>query len=217
MLWLEGHPAVDRPYAERRRLLESLGLAGPAWQVPGSHPGAGPALLAAAAAQGLPGVVAKRLTSPYRAGPAPEDWILVPVSLLRRARVRVATANICSLVWRWWSGGAVEAGVEVRGLADRGRPVALARDQLLAVLPPLAGLFPEGGLRRGSTVVVDPGPRSGDGATSLALALMVAASQAARGAPRWAWPSSARSPRPGWGCASSGWPWSRRRATSGRW
>jgi hypothetical protein len=66
----------------------------------------------------------------------------------------------------------------VRELGDRGRPVALAREQLLAVLPPLAGLFPEGGLRRGSTVVVNPGRRVGDGATSLAFALLVAASQA---------------------------------------
>jgi hypothetical protein len=72
----------------------------------------------------------------------------------------------------------VGGGGAVRELGDRGRPVALAREQLLAVLPPLAGLFPEGGLRRGSTVVVNPGRRVGDGATSLAFALMVAASQA---------------------------------------
>jgi hypothetical protein len=58
------------------------------------------------------------------------------------------------------------------------RPVSLAHEQLLVVLPPLAGLFPSGGLRRGSTVVVNPGRRVGDGATSLAFALMVAASRA---------------------------------------
>jgi bifunctional non-homologous end joining protein LigD len=78
VLWLEGHPAGDRPYSERRRLLDGLGLAGPAWQVPPSHRGEGPALLAAAAAQGLCGVVAKRLASTYRAGPAPDDWIFIP-------------------------------------------------------------------------------------------------------------------------------------------
>jgi hypothetical protein len=66
----------------------------------------------------------------------------------------------------------------MRELAGRARPVALARDQVLAVPPPLAGLFPEGGLRRGSTVVVRPGPKAGDGSTSLAIALMVPASQA---------------------------------------
>jgi hypothetical protein len=68
-------------------------------------------------------------------------------------------------------------GVAVRELGGRAQPVTLARDQLLPVLPPLADLFPEGGLRRGSTVVVRPG-QQGDGATSLAMALMVSASQA---------------------------------------
>jgi hypothetical protein len=68
--------------------------------------------------------------------------------------------------------------MEMRELADRARPVSLAREQVVAVLPPLAGLFPDGGLRRGSTVVVHPGPRVGAGATSLALALLAAASQA---------------------------------------
>jgi hypothetical protein len=71
----------------------------------------------------------------------------------------------------------VEVGVGVRELADRRRPLTLAREQVVAVPAPLAGLFPEGGLRRGSTVVVRPGQRSGAGATSLALALMVEASQ----------------------------------------
>ncbi|CAN5763741.1 hypothetical protein BH24ACT2_BH24ACT2_04510 [soil metagenome] len=52
------------------------------------------------------------------------------------------------------------------------RPVTLAGEQLLAVTAPLAPLFPEGGLRRGSTVTVEGGP----GATSLALALGAAAS-----------------------------------------
>jgi hypothetical protein len=69
-------------------------------------------------------------------------------------------------------------GTAVRELAGRARPVALARDLLLPVPSPLAGLFPEGGLRRGSTVVVRPGARAGDGALSLAFALMVSASQA---------------------------------------
>jgi hypothetical protein len=52
--------------------------------------------------------------------------------------------------------------------ADPG-PV-LARDRKLPLVTALAGLFPEGGLRRGSTVVVGPG--SAPGATSLVLALL---------------------------------------------
>jgi bifunctional non-homologous end joining protein LigD len=80
LLWLEGHPTVDVPYRERRRLLDDLALSGAAWQVTPSHAGEGPALLAAARAQELPGVVAKRLGSTYRPGPAPGDWIAVAVT-----------------------------------------------------------------------------------------------------------------------------------------
>jgi hypothetical protein len=57
------------------------------------------------------------------------------------------------------------------------RPMALAHERLLPVLPALAGLLPEGGLRRGSTVLVGQGDL-GQGATSVALALMSAASAA---------------------------------------
>lgn len=60
----------------------------------------------------------------------------------------------------------------LRRVGERARPVTLAGEQVLAVLDPLAPLFPEGGLRRGSTVTVEGGP----GATSLALALGAAAS-----------------------------------------
>ncbi len=56
------------------------------------------------------------------------------------------------------------------------RPLTLARDRVLAVPDALAPLFPGGGLRRGSTVVVQPGPAPG--ATTLALALVAGASQA---------------------------------------
>ena len=81
LLWLDGHSLVEVGYAERRRQLEGLGgpLAGSAWQVPASHSiEDGPALLTAAGQQGLPGVIAKRLDSGYRAGPAECDWIFVP-------------------------------------------------------------------------------------------------------------------------------------------
>ena len=77
LLWLDGHSLLAQGYGERRSRLESLSLGGPAWQVPGAYPGGdGPALLAAAAQQGLPGVVAKRADSPYHSGPA-KEWILV--------------------------------------------------------------------------------------------------------------------------------------------
>ncbi len=71
------------------------------------------------------------------------------------------------------SGASVERGVG--GLVGSARPLTLARDRLLAVPEALVPLFPDGGLRRGSTVAIQPGPAPG--ATTLAMAVAVAASQ----------------------------------------
>jgi bifunctional non-homologous end joining protein LigD len=79
LLWLEGRPTIDLPYAERRRLLDQLGLRDPAWSAPGYHPGDGAALLATARGQGLPGIVAKRLDSPYLPGRVAPTWRVVRV------------------------------------------------------------------------------------------------------------------------------------------
>ena len=76
LLWLDGHGVMALPYEERRRRLSALSLSGPSWQVPPSYPGSdGPVLLAAAGQQGLPGVVAKPLASPYENASV---WIFVP-------------------------------------------------------------------------------------------------------------------------------------------
>lgn len=77
VVWLEGHSTGELAYADRRRLLETLAIAGPAWQTTPSHPGEGRALLAAARVQGLPGIVAKRPESVYRHGQRTQDWIVV--------------------------------------------------------------------------------------------------------------------------------------------
>lgn len=69
------------------------------------------------------------------------------------------------------------ARADLAGLAERVRPVTLTREQRLPVLSALDGLVPGGGLRRGSTVSVAEAGGVG-GATSLALALVAAASQA---------------------------------------
>jgi len=62
---------------------------------------------------------------------------------------------------------AVVRSTTLSDVAHLTRPLVLARDQTVPLLPGLAGLVPDGGLQRGSTVVVEGGP----GATSLALAL----------------------------------------------
>jgi hypothetical protein len=62
---------------------------------------------------------------------------------------------------------------ELARLAERVRPVALADEQVLPVLPALQSLMPWSGLARGVTVGC-----SGTGATSLTLALVAGASAA---------------------------------------
>jgi hypothetical protein len=70
------------------------------------------------------------------------------------------------------SEGALSQGAltQLAEVAARARPVALAREQVLPVLPPLESVLP-GGLRRGTTVGVA-------GSTSLALALLAGPVQA---------------------------------------
>jgi ATP-dependent DNA ligase len=63
------------PYTERRRRLEELEVAGPAWQTVASFAGAGSALLEATREQGLEGVVAKRLQSTYLPGRRTRNWL----------------------------------------------------------------------------------------------------------------------------------------------
>jgi bifunctional non-homologous end joining protein LigD len=76
ILRLYGVDLTARPYAERRATLERLGVDGPHWTVPPSFDD-GQATQAAAAQNGLEGVVAKRLAAPYRPGTRTNDWIKV--------------------------------------------------------------------------------------------------------------------------------------------
>jgi bifunctional non-homologous end joining protein LigD len=77
LLYLDGRNRMGLPYTERRELLEGLGLDGAHWKVPGYHVGDGAALLAASKAQGLEGVIAKRLDCPYTPGRRGGGWVKV--------------------------------------------------------------------------------------------------------------------------------------------
>jgi bifunctional non-homologous end joining protein LigD len=77
LLYLDGHMTTALPYNERRARLEGLKLSGPHWQTPAYHQGDGEALLHAAGASGLPGVIGKRVESEYTPGKKSKDWILV--------------------------------------------------------------------------------------------------------------------------------------------
>lgn len=78
LLCLDGHRLDDLPWSQRRALLERLVPPGAHWQVPPASDD-GEALLDAADANGLEGVVAKRVDSPYRPGTRTRDWVKVKV------------------------------------------------------------------------------------------------------------------------------------------
>ena len=77
MLWVDGHSTTSLPWKDRRELLDDLALKGPAWQAPTAHVGDGAALLEAAHANGLPGLVAKRVNAPYAPDAGKPPWIRV--------------------------------------------------------------------------------------------------------------------------------------------
>jgi bifunctional non-homologous end joining protein LigD len=77
LLYLDGHSLLDVPYEERRERLEELDLNGPHWRTPPSYKGEGAPLLQATRDQGLEGVVAKRLDSPYCPGKRSSYWVKV--------------------------------------------------------------------------------------------------------------------------------------------
>jgi len=76
VLYHDGVPLTGRPYAERRAVLESILRNGPSWQCPPAFPGTDlDAVRAASVANGLEGVVAKRLDSVYEPGARSADWL----------------------------------------------------------------------------------------------------------------------------------------------
>jgi bifunctional non-homologous end joining protein LigD len=78
LLWLDGHSLMELPYAERRARLLELDLGdGERWRVPDYVAGHGAQVLKATEQQGLEGVIAKRLDSPYEPGRRSTSWLKV--------------------------------------------------------------------------------------------------------------------------------------------
>jgi bifunctional non-homologous end joining protein LigD len=77
ILFLDGHDVTALPFEERRQLLRDLVADDDHWKMPVHHVGAGEDLLAAVVEQGLEGVMAKKLGSPYREGSRGSDWIKI--------------------------------------------------------------------------------------------------------------------------------------------
>lgn len=78
VLRIDGTDVSTRPFLERRELLLGLGLDAGAWQVSPTYDD-GQLLLDAAQAQGLEGIVSKKLSSPYRADYRSKDWLKFPI------------------------------------------------------------------------------------------------------------------------------------------
>ncbi|WP_236830154.1 non-homologous end-joining DNA ligase [Blastococcus sp. KM273128] len=74
LLALDGADLRGRPYGERRALLDDLAPAGARWVLTPWFPGSGAQVQAASEENGLEGVVAKRLASPYRDGVRSPEW-----------------------------------------------------------------------------------------------------------------------------------------------
>lgn len=76
LLRLDGLELTAAPYRDRRAALEELELAGDRWQVPPVFDD-GAATVAASEELKLEGVMAKRLSAPYRPGFRSPDWVKV--------------------------------------------------------------------------------------------------------------------------------------------
>ena len=84
ILQLDGRPLTALPYAERRDILAPIVPNGGWWLSPPTFPGEDlDAVLAASAANGLEGVVAKRLDSRYEPGARSVGWLKIK-NLLRQ-------------------------------------------------------------------------------------------------------------------------------------
>ncbi len=130
LLHLDGRNLIGLPYVQRRERLEELGLGGAAWRVPSAHPGPGHRLLEATAAQGLEGIVAKRLDSRYEPGRRTGAWVKIK-HVLRQELVIAGwlpgegrrAQRIGALLTGYWTappGGAGEASLRYAGRVGTG-------------------------------------------------------------------------------------------------
>jgi len=77
LLYQAGRSLLRNPYAQRRAMLDDLGLAAPHIAVPPAFPGQASALTTASRELGLEGVVLKRLSSRYHPGQRTSDWLKI--------------------------------------------------------------------------------------------------------------------------------------------
>ena len=95
LLYLDGEDLTGRPLDERQGLLDETVVASTSLQVSPVVIGTGQALYTAAEAQGLEGVMAKRIDSRYHPGRRSPDWVKIKT---------VLDADVVVLGWRPGSG-----------------------------------------------------------------------------------------------------------------
>ncbi len=164
LLWLDKRSTMDLPYTERRGMLEGLGLHHPCWSTPRNHLGDGAGLLAATRAQGMEGIVAKRLDSVYEPGRRSRAWVKVKAK--PRQEVVIGgwlpgggnrSGRLGALLAGYYEGGELQyAGRVGTGFTDR------TLDELARILEPLeratspfAGT-PQAGVRLRDARFVEP-------------------------------------------------------------
>jgi bifunctional non-homologous end joining protein LigD len=139
LLYLDGRLLLKAPYADRRALLDQLGLNGQRWQTPPSFAGeSGADILAVSVLQGLEGVVAKRLDSRYVQGRS-MNWRKIKNIRRQEAVVggwKPGTGNRAGLIGSLLIGVHSPDGLEYAGHVGTGftRPVLAMLGQRLAPL-----------------------------------------------------------------------------------
>jgi bifunctional non-homologous end joining protein LigD len=153
LLRVDGDDLLRQPLRARREALLALGLeqaeVAVGVQVPAAYDD-GPALLEAAEAQGLEGIVSKRWTSAYHPGRRSRDWLKFPIrptasylvggfrfetdSDHRLGAVLVGEPTADGLVFRGRVGAGI-AGKAGQRLGDLLRPLARATSPFAAELP----------------------------------------------------------------------------------
>ena len=80
ILYFDGTNVMQRPYTERRDLLEELTVAGPYWQRTPAQIGQCPdTMLQTARDIGMEGIVAKKLDSTYQPGKRSDSWLKIKI------------------------------------------------------------------------------------------------------------------------------------------
>jgi len=77
LLYLEHRSLMHLSYKDRRAVLRELNLSADAWQTPKAVAEDPHVILEAAVENGMEGLVAKKLTSPYRPGDRSRDWFKI--------------------------------------------------------------------------------------------------------------------------------------------